>query len=164
MYKLNVNNRKIETEIVSKKISELNNIFDKVILLGFDYTLKYVGFNNADRTITINDNVLSEKIIKYDDIVRVELIINGRTSMSMSNVIGGAILAGETGAIIGAMNKKEITTSKFIKFSLNDFNNPSYEIDLLNTGKTLGVDINLNSEIEKLMDTIKFIINNKQTI
>lgn len=164
MIKISINNNKEELEIISKKLNELNGKFDKLILLGFDYTLKYVGFNNTDKTITINDNVLSEKIIKYDDITKVELIENGKTSMSMSNVIGGAILAGEAGAIIGAMNKKDIITSRKIKFSLNDFDNPSYEIDLLNTGKTHVVNINILSETNKLIDTLKYIVDNKQKI
>lgn len=146
---------------VSIKSNELRCRFDKIILLGFESSngvLNYVGFDNKNKSLAIKSKGYSEKIIRYDDITKIELIENGKTSMSISNIIGGAVLAGSAGAIIGAMNKNEKIVSRRLKFSLNDFNNPSYELNLIDNGKTYEYRIDLILETNKLIDTIKYII------
>ncbi|MPM02480.1 hypothetical protein SDC9_48729 [bioreactor metagenome] len=149
---------------INKVIDNLKNTYDKVIPLGYrNDELSYVGFNNKTRCITIKTKG-TNNTINYNDIVKVELIENGRTTMSIGNVIGGAVLAGGTGAIIGAMNKNEKIISRKVKFSLDNFDNPSYEINLLDTGKTAECGIDIIAEANKLMDTVKYIVDNKQKI
>jgi hypothetical protein len=162
LYFKNRNNNK---QTIDDKLIELNSMFDKVIKLGYiNQELNYVGFNNKSRTITIKSKEFLNLIIKYDDIVNVEYIENGNSTMSVGNVIGGAILAGSTGAIIGAMNKKQKITSRKIKFTLNNFNNPSFELDLVWYGLNASYGIDTMTEVNKLIDTLKYIINNKNII
>lgn len=148
---------------INTKINETNKKFDKMALLGYkNKKLNYVGFNNKTKEITISADGVSDSFIKYDDIVKVELIENGKTTMSIGNVIGGAILAGGVGAIIGALNKNEKIISKEIKFSLNNFYNSSYEINMLDNNNIFEYGIDLASETKKIMDTVKYIIENKK--
>lgn len=154
----------VEVKSAYNKTDKLKQEYDKVIPLGVkNEQLNYAGFNNKTRNITFKINNEETKI-NYGDIVKAELIENGKTTMSVGNIVGGAILAGGTGAIIGAMNKNEKIISRKLIFELNSFENPSCTIDLFNLGKTLEVGIDAVSGANEILATIKFILNNKQTI
>lgn len=143
------------------KIDELKVHYDKIIPLGYDKNiLNYVGFNNKNNTITIKIKE-SEEIINYNDINKVELLENNKLVMSIANVAMGGVVLGGAGVILGGLNRKEKIISKKIKFELNDFDNPSYTIDLLNTGKTIEYGIDIDDSANKILDTIKYIIENK---
>jgi len=146
--------------LINEKVTDLSSTFDKVIKLGYSNNdLNYTGFNNKNKTLTIKNKSFPKFIVKYDDIMNVELIENGKSTISLSNIIGGAFLAGGVGAIIGSASKNYVVESRKIKFTLNDFNHPSYEIILSSLNFDNG--INVLEEVDKLMDTVKYIIGIK---
>lgn len=149
-------------ESISRNISELSNKYDKVIPLGYENneTLNYIAFNNNAKEILIKIKGNNTKI-KYDDIVNVELVKNGKTAMSISNMVLGTAIAGGAGLVAGSLAKNEKITNFHLKFSLNNFNNPSHTIYLLNVGKTLDYGIDIETQANSIMDTVKYIIDNK---
>lgn len=154
-------NQSMNMKSTYSKTDELKIQYEKVIALGYDKNiLNYVGFNNKNNTITIKTKGL-EEIISYNDINKVELLENNKLVMSVANIAMGGVVLGGAGVILGGMNKKEKIISKKIKFELNNFDNPSYEIDLLNVGKTIEYGIDINDSANKIMDTVKYIIENK---
>lgn len=165
-----VNKSSKDKIIVSEASKNLNAIYDKVILLSenlINGIFTYVAFDNTNRKLIIQLYNTAIKYIDYDKIVGVELIEDGSTSLSFGNIIGGSILAGEAGAIIGGMNRKDTVSNLLIKISLNDFNTPSYELVMF-----AGVKVKKSDKIyvesikhsNEVIDTIKYILNNKQTI
>lgn len=165
-----VNKSSKDKIIVSEASKNLFATYDKVIVLSeniINGIFTYVAFDNKNRKLIIQLYNTAIKYIDYDKIVGVELIEDGSTSLSFGNIIGGSILAGEAGAIIGGMNRKETVSNLSIKISLNDFNTPSYEL-IMFTGvkvkKSEKVYIESIKHSNEIMDTIKYILNNKQTI
>lgn len=75
-----------------------------------------------------------DKKIKYTDIVKSEIIVNGQTvsSKSAGSALAGGLLFGTTGAVIGS----NMGTTKFsknikgvtLKLLVNDVINPAYEL------------------------------------
>ncbi len=165
-----VNKSSKDKIIVSEASKNLFATYDKVIVLSeniINGIFTYVAFDNKNRKLIIQLYNTAIKYIDYDKIVGVELIEDGSTSLSFGNIIGGSILAGEAGAIIGGMNRKETVSNLSIKISLNDFNTPSYEL-IMFTGvkvkKSEKVYIESIKHSNEIIDTIKYIINNKQKI
>ena len=65
------------------------------------------------------------------------------------------------------MNRKDTVSNLSIKISLNDFNTPSYELVMFSGVKLKKSDkvyIETLKHSHEIIDTIKFILNNKQTI
>lgn len=163
--------RPIKGDIKAASINseKLKSEYDKLIVLGCDSKsqIGYVGFSNIKREIKIKPTMLSEYIIKYDDIVGIELIENGKTTLCVGNIIGGAVLAGGVGAILGGINKKQEITSMQVKFSIEDFFNPSYSLEMLNNGLRLNNSTkeenikNIRLDATQIIDTVKYIIGNK---
>ncbi|GEM_PF-4227025 len=169
--KINENDKaNTDKTTVTKTTSQMMANYDKVIVLNDSIDngiFPYVAFDNKNKKVTIQQSTLPIKEINYDDIMGIELIEDGSTSLSYGNIIGGSILAGEAGAIIGGMNKKDTVNYLSSKISINDFQNPSYEIIMIRGAKIKKSDKAYTVSIQKLtevMDTIKYIINNKQTI
>lgn len=165
-----VNKSSKDKIIVSEASKNLFATYDKVIVLSeniINGIFTYVAFDNKNRKLVIQLYNTAIKYIDYDKIVGVELIEDGSTSLSFGNIIGGSILAGEAGAIIGGMNRKDTVSNLSIKISLNDFNTPSYEL-IMFTGvkvkKSEKVYIESIKHSNEIIDTIKYIINNKQKI
>ena len=99
-------NKKIVSESSKKLIDE----YDKVVVLN-DVIMNngifpYVAFDNKNKKIAIQQRTFPLKEINYNNIVGVEIIEDGSSSLSFGNIIAGSMLAGEAGAIIGGMNKK----------------------------------------------------------
>ena len=149
-------------ESIGRNVNELNNKYDKVIPLGYENNdnFNYVAFDNTTKEILIKNKGNDTKI-KYDDIVNVELVKNGKTTMSISNMVLGTVIAGGAGLVAGSLAKNEKITNFHLKFSLNNFNTPSHTIYLLNVGKTLDYGIDIETQANSIMDTVKYIIDNK---
>lgn len=163
---LNISNAR---EIYKEESEKIKNNYDKTIPYGsciVQGKVPFVSFDNTNKELIINNHTNIEKHIKYENIVGVELIENGKASLSFGNIIGGSILAGDAGAVIGGMNKKNIVNSIKVKLSLNDFNEPSYEIETLFMYPS-GLDskeqaiIDNRNAAQQIIDTLKFVINNK---
>lgn len=143
---------------------------DKIIVLNetvVNNEFPYVAFDNNSKNVAIKKRTIPIKYINYDDIVGIELVEDGTTSLSFGNIVGGSLIAGGAGAVIGGMNKKDAVSNLTIKFSLNDFNNPSYEIDMIKGVKIKKSDkryMNSLKAANAVVDTVKYIINNKQKI
>ena len=144
--------------LVEKEASILRNKYDKVILFGYEKNnekLNYAGFDNSKKELKLRTKGNPDFIIKYEDIENVELIENNKTTLSLKNIALGGAIAGGVGMILGGMEKKEKVISRKIKFTLNDFDTPSYIIDLINNGGTKEYGIDVLFEANKLIDTIK---------
>lgn len=155
---------KDNTKNVQTQVETLNKFYDKLILLGYvrnNDELNYVGFNNNTEEMTIKTKDKSKYTIKYDDIIGAELVENNEVVMNIGSIVGGAILANSTGAIIGAMNKKNKVTSRAIKLNLDSFQNTTYWIDLLDNGVYVDFIPNVISDTNAIIDTINYILRNK---
>jgi hypothetical protein len=159
--------QKEKVRLINLKIDDLRIKYNKLIILGYESNNKelyYVGFDNVNKELLIKTKWHAESNIKYDNIIGVELIENGKTTLSFGSIATGFAVAGSTGAIIGAMNKKNIIVNRKIRFTLNDFDNPSYEMNLLNNGDNTGFWNDIASEANKIMETINYVIRNKQEV
>lgn len=156
--------QKQKIKSINSKVDELKIKYDKLICLGYEKSideLYYIGFDNNNKELGIKTKGFVEKIISYDKLIGVEFVENGKTTLSIGNIVTGALLANGTGAIIGAMNKKNTITDRKIRFTLNDFDNPLYEMNLLNNGDNTGFWEDIVFEANKIMNTVKYIIDNK---
>lgn len=152
------------TKNIKDKFNKLNNEFDKVVALGYernDGILNYIGFDNTNKIMVIKTKNQKEQNIKYNEIISAELIENGESVLNIGSIIGGSVIAGGTGAIIGAINKKNKIISRGIKLNLDSFDNTSYWINLLDNGVYVGFIPDIVSGESKIIDTINYILRNK---
>ena len=153
---------------------KLKKTYDKFISLNFMFgptdEVSYIGFKNMDKLIDIR-NVQMGGInevfsVKYTDITGVELLENGSSVMSIGSIIGGSMLAGETGAIIGGMNKNNVCNSIKIKIVIDDFETP-YRVFTIYSGsiKTDSIKYQkLKENAVQIIETIKYVISKKDTL
>jgi len=148
---------------LSREYDKLKADYDKLVLLGYEDSNKlyYVGFKNEKKEIILNIKENPNYVIKYGELLGVELIEDNTSVMSAGNIIKGAVIAGDTGAIIGAMNKKEKVTKRIIRFSLNNFNTPTFELNLLYYGGSNQYGVDIYDATNKIMGTFKYIIENR---
>jgi len=151
-------------ENIKLKLNELNNQYNKVVVLGyekFDNSLNYVGFNNNTKEMTVKNKNQKIYTIKYDDIVNAELVENGQTILNIESIAMGGLLAGNIGAIIGGMNKKQKILSRVIKLNVNSFINTTQWINLMDNGGRVDFVPNIIYGATPIIDTINYILNNK---
>ena len=160
-------------EVIKDKLKNITQ-YDKIIDLkirAINQNCNYVAFDNKNKKIIIENkqnysdiNINEIYNINYDDIVGVELIENGTSVISFGNIIGGSILAGDAGAIIGGMSRKNLCNNILIKISVNDFNTPYKIITII---KEFNIELKSNqyniykNRATEIIETIKYIINNK---
>lgn len=141
----------LTTPIKTKTITDIKNDIvvrnsQKEELLAFNPTKKigvYIEFDEEKRLWLIPDGFLGGKkkprIYKFDDIVEYELLEDGDTITKggLGSAIVGGVLLGGVGAVVGGVTggkkSKTIINSLKIKITVNDFQNPTVYIDLINT-------------------------------
>lgn len=96
--------------------------------------------NNLMCILEMKNNIIEEKIYKYDDLYSSEIVENGNsvTKASLSDAFIGGALFGETGAIVGALTSKRTTSRNVNEISLiiifNDTSNPVYKFNFMVSG------------------------------
>lgn len=71
------------------------------------------------------------EIINFSDLIGNEIIIDNQVVGGISRAVVGGILAGETGAIVGAMTAKNYIMSYKIEIYKRDLSNPKTEVQLI---------------------------------
>ncbi len=110
-------------------------------------------------------------VYNCDDIIEYELLEDGIsvTSGGLGRAAAGGILFGGVGAIVGGVTGKKKTRAKIenfrIKLTLNNFQNPTVYIDLLNK-KKIKTNSNRYKEIyekaQEILSTLSVLQNNKE--
>lgn len=133
-----------QTKNQGKELEEIiNSVSD------FTPTKKVIGINNQfvfmidnNRKKIFYSNHITQKTISYNDIIKVEVIDNGKTIHQKSTIrtIGGAIVggavAGSAGAIVGGLSggskQASVVSLVQVKILLRDVNSPSLLINTFN--------------------------------
>lgn len=133
-----------QTKNQGKELEEIiNSVSD------FTPTKKVIGINNQfvfmidnNRKKIFYSNHITQKTISYNDIIKVEVIDNGKTIHHKSTIrtIGGAIVggavAGSAGAIVGGLSggskQASVVSLVQVKILLRDVNSPSLLINTFN--------------------------------
>lgn len=133
-----------QTKNPGKELEEIiNSVSD------FTPTKKVIGINNQfvfmidnNRKKIFYSNHITQKTISYNDIIKVEVIDNGKTihQKSIIRTIGGAIVggavAGSAGAIVGGLSggskQASVVSLVQVKILLRDVNSPSLLINTFN--------------------------------
>lgn len=133
-----------QTKNQGKELEEIiNSVSD------FTPTKKVIGINNQfvfmidnNRKKIFYSNHITKKTISYNEIIKVEVIDNGKTIHQKSTIrtIGGAIVggavAGSAGAIVGGLSggskQASMVSLVQVKILLRDVNSPSLLINTFN--------------------------------
>ncbi|MCC0696193.1 SHOCT domain-containing protein [Clostridioides sp. ES-S-0048-02] len=113
------------------KFNETKNINSSV---SFDEEQNLLKISYKNR-----NQILVEKIIKFDDILEFELLEDGETIVKggLGRAITGGVLFGGTGAVVGGITGKKTSRKVVevfkIKITLKDINNPIEYINLINS-------------------------------
>lgn len=169
-----------QTKNQGKELEEIiNSVSD------FTPTKKVIGINNQfvfmidnNRKKIFYSNHITQKTISYNDIIKVEVIDNGKTIHQKSTIrtIGGAIVggavAGSAGAIVGGLSggskQASVVSLVQVKILLRDVNSPSLLINTFNArnmtveGKPIksnGTDGNIYRNGLKIAQEIADIVN-----
>jgi hypothetical protein len=113
-----------------------------------------------------------QKVYYCDDIIEYELLEDGITVTSggLGRAAVGGVLLGGVGAIVGGVTGKKKSRSEIenfkIKLTLNDFNNPTVYIELLNK-KKIKTNSNKYKEMyekaQEILSTLAVLQNNKDS-
>lgn len=133
-------NKLIDDNVIEKTRTFINNEFTKAIIL--DEVNKKIHLFNVSNNTCRNYN--------FDDIIQSEIIVDNSTLIKsqkgkqiLGAVVGNAI-AGVPGMIVGALLPDQIVSEKVkninLKLTLNDIDNPIYQISFLNSNKALSKD------------------------
>lgn len=169
-----------QTKNQGKELEEIiNSVSD------FTPTKKVIGINNQfvfmidnNRKKIFYSNHITQKTISYNDIIKVEVIDNGKTIHQKSTIrtIGGAIVggavAGSAGAIVGGLSggskQASVVSLVQVKILLRDVNSPSLLINTFNArnmtveGKPIksnGTEGNIYRNGLKIAQEIEDIVN-----
>lgn len=94
-------------------------------------TISYVVDSKNKNIIIIYENKRYDKI-PFNKIIGFQISENKGVSSSIGRALVGGLIAGETGAIIGATNKPETISLYAISIFLNTIDEPKYDIELIN--------------------------------
>lgn len=148
----------IENENWMKK-----NGYDFSSACSFLNTNIYIDENKREIVIYLSN---SEKryIIKFDDILGMEIAENGQRKSGIGRAVVGGVLFGEVGAIVGAVTAKTAIDSMKIIFYINSISQPNLTIDLItNAVKTDSTEYKEAFDFAKRIEaTVKVILNQNE--
>ena len=167
--------KKVERIINEKTESNLQNINNKLLEIGFETTNEIKVFSTAIR-IDIPKKLiaicfpayLEVKVIKFSDLIRCETIQDNSTIFSggIGRAVIGGILAGGAGAVVGATTRssQNVVSDMRINIITNNIAEPLLTIKLIDS------QVERNSPIfkqviefaEKVQATMESIINQNQ--
>ncbi len=120
-----------------------NGIRNDFFLYSYKAILIYLDENKKEMLILSSDNIKTPRIIKFSDILSVELIMDSNiiSSKKTTNIIGrsvvGMAVGGNVGAIIGGVTSdtqnKNICKFLQLVITIRDLDNPVINIDLCNS-------------------------------
>jgi hypothetical protein len=134
----------------------------------------YVEFDQKRKQFRLIPAISSrnkiQKVYNCDDIIEYELLEDGITVTSggLGRAAVGGVLLGGVGAIVGGVTGKKKSRSEIenfkIKLTLNDFQNPTVYVELLNK-KKLKTNSNKYKEMyekaQEILSTLAVLQNNK---
>ncbi|MBN1325169.1 MAG: hypothetical protein JW974_03035 [Alphaproteobacteria bacterium] len=108
------------------------------------------------------------KIYRFQDIVKVEVVQDGKTISSggLGRAFALGVLAGGVGAVVGATTGRKISENKLtdlrIKITINDFKNPIVYINCLTPNKNISME--MVQKFQSVLDLILVNGKSKHTI
>lgn len=156
---------------------EVSNSFFKETI---DNSWIYIAFDNTNEQLFIcqvRDTIAEKSIIKYNNILEVEILTNGVTVSKKSatrtiggSLIGGAIFGG-AGAVVGGLSGDSVSHEKInsikIKILIKDMENPSITLDWWKSSNKEGCALDDTAiqtpyiNCNTIKDIISVIINNE---
>ena len=146
-------------------------------------TSSFFAVDKNNEKILAVDDEMHNRVVSYEDIIKVELIENGTTLTSKSTMrtLGGAALggfiAGGAGMVVGGLSGKTTTVQEVneikVKILLRDIDNPEVSIIInrvrLHVKKDKEIYNQRKAEAQKIVDMVSVIIDqvdkkNKQSI
>lgn len=122
----------------------------------------YINFivDNNKKAIYISNGPFSYRCIPFLKIIGFETTINNQITGGVKRAIVGGILAGETGAVVGAVTAKDKIHKFQVVIYTNDISRPEFTITLINEPVNQNADIYKKAEefAQKMNATIKAII------
>lgn len=140
---------------------------DNNILTSVEYK-----FNNGSNTISceylidkqkqnliLSDTSTSYTIIPFSEIIGCEILINSQNSGGVGRAIAGGILAGGTGAIVGATTAKNKISSYKVAIYMNNLDQPQFIFTLIEAKDYSILDVPMAREFsQNVVASIKAII------
>ena len=135
----------------TNSFSYVNNILNIFI----NFVVDDVG-----RAIYVSTDTFHYHCIPFSKIIGSETIINNQTANEVKRAIVGGVLAGETGAMVGAVTAKDKIRTFQIVIYTNDVSEPEFTITLINKIVTQNSDSYNRAVVfaQKVNATIKAII------
>lgn len=170
-----------ENDKTKQTIAEKSEIIDKVIankgiiksseISYVDIVYKnnyHVIIDDSNKKLFIYNGIDGKNIsINYEDILGMEIQEDGVKTNGVGRAVAGAIIAGETGAVVGAVTGKKTIKNIKIVIYLSDVLNPQATILLTHSSniKTDSITYrNIMAFTSQLQATIKAIINSVDDI
>ena len=99
------------------------------------------------------------RIVHIKDVNSFEIVVDGKNVANLGGAIAGGLLFGGIGAIIGGSASKEKITKMNLLLKVNDFNNPTLDIPLVQFEIKKGTNTYnyVQKEIQEIMATLEFI-------
>ncbi|HAU5240603.1 TPA: SHOCT domain-containing protein [Clostridioides difficile] len=143
-----------------EKFNETKNI-NSSVSFDEDKNLLKVSYKNRNQ-------ILVEKVIKFDEILEFELLEDGETIVKggLGSAITGGVLLGGTGAVVGGITGKKTSRKVVeifkIKITVKDINNPIEYINLINTRTKTNSSIYQNAcnEAQEILSVLSIIVKN----
>jgi|SRR5690625_1820924 len=151
--------RKIQSEKITKNYNLTHNLSDQL------------SVDEDSKKWALHDEYgLVEKVYNYSDIVDFELLEDGE-SIAKGGIgralVGGALFGG-TGAVVGAITRKnkEYSNSIRIKITIDDLSNPVVYLDFINHRVKVTSDHYKNAyeQAQKIMSTLQLICDKRKNV
>lgn len=127
-----------------------------------EYVIIFSNYINGKHIL---DEIVT-KSVKYSDIISCEIRENDVVSGSIERAVVGGVLAGETGAMIGAMTTKTSVNSYKIVIIHDDIVNPQIILEFIENKNSIKKDSNQYKDIskygEEVFSKIKVILNSQK--
>jgi hypothetical protein len=112
---------------------------------------------NENGYIGISSHRIKEpKLLNIKDINGVDINVNGNSTVNIGNAVVGGLIFGSVGSLLGGLSsmKQKINDIKIV-FYINDFNNPSMEINMLN--KTTKDIVEAKKNVQDIMGLLNLL-------
>lgn len=152
------------------------NMKNKLEIENFKTTKKiggFIEFDDINKKWFIPKDKSSKaypKIYNYEDILEFELLKDGEsvTKGGIGKAVAGGLIFGGVGAIVGGSTgkktTKEVIKSLNIKITLNDINDPTEYINLIDFKTPKFEYQNIYTSTEEILSTLSIILEGNKTV
>jgi len=160
-------NKQNEKTRATQKEQQQEYIVKKCINISREYNYSNISnivrfiVDESNKKVHISYNSSDFKSFDFSEIIGCEILSDDQVTGGVKRAILGGVLAGEAGAIVGAVTAKKHILSYKIVFYINNISNPKYELQLINW-KISTTDKDYTNAVSfagNISATIKAIIN-----